>query len=181
MLNAMFKPLLHAAGQLEGIHVVDAGVQVHLFEQPADDLFHLRLGGPGLVHPVDVLELLADGVDLAEAVHRALEHHRDLLPAQLAQGLFVAGEQVGVVEPDVPLGLAGLFRQKAQKGVDHGGLARAGLADDAQAVARVHREGDVIHRPDLFFLAVVDHAQVFYVQFVHAFSYFLLWSLGFMA
>lgn len=69
------------------------------------------------MHPVDVLELLADGVDLAEAVHRALEHHRDLLPAQLAQGLFVAGEQVGVVEPDVPLGLAGLFRQKAQKGV----------------------------------------------------------------
>ena len=133
------------------------------------------------MHPVHIFELGADGVYLAEAVHGFLEHDSDLFPAQLPQRSGAACEQVGFVEPDVPGGFTGFFREQAQKGVDHCGFARAGFTDDAKAVPSVDAEGDAVHCPDVFVLAVIDHAQIFYIQLFHTHSYFLLCSLGFMA
>jgi hypothetical protein len=60
-------------------------------------------------------DLVPDAVDGVPGVHRALEDHRDLLPAALAHLLAGQLEEVLAIEPDLTGDVLRVGRQQAQQ------------------------------------------------------------------
>ncbi|EHK87547.1 cation transport ATPase [Saccharomonospora azurea SZMC 14600] len=137
--DALFLP----AGQLVRVGVRTFRGQVHLPQQ----LGHAVLRGPvrGGVQPDRLGDLLPHGAHRVQRVHRALEHDRRRRPAHRAQPAPPHRVDVLAVQQHLAGDGRGL-RQQPQQAHRHGGLARAGLARDAQRLTRSQREVDVAHR-----------------------------------
>ena len=89
------------------------------------------------------LQLATDGHGRVERSHRLLEHHADARPAQPAQCGGAGARHVHALEQDrTARHLEGRGRQP-HDGARRLGLAAAGLADDADHLARRDREGHV--------------------------------------
>ena len=96
------------------------------------------------LHHVD--ELVADPHHRVERVHRALEDHRDVPPAEAAQLLPAQADQVLALEEDLPArDLRGLAQDLHDR-VPGRRLAAAGLAGEADDLAGVDGEVDVVDR-----------------------------------
>ena len=151
--------LQHTAAHLVGIEVINPGRQIHQLQKLHGPLPDLSRGCLGIVHPVDILDLLADAVDRAQGVHGLLEHHRQLHPAQLVHLLFRDGQQVFALKH----GLAGDLRSlgvEPEQRHGQGGLAAAGLAHDAQRVALVDGQAYIPNRHDPAALVDIGNIQM---------------------
>ena len=100
--------------------------------------------GDALVRLHHVDELVADAQHRVERVHCALEDHRDVAPAVLAQLGAALGEEVVAPEKDLAAGHAGRLAKDLQDRVAGGALATAGFAREAEDLARVDLEVDVV-------------------------------------
>ena len=142
-------PLALAAGQL-----VRIGVQPLLRVRQADQAQQLQHPGAGLglahalVQRQHLADLLLDRVQRVQRGHRLLEHHRDLVAADLAQHLLRRAEQLLAAIADAALGVAragiGQQLQDRQRG-DR--LARAALADQRQGLAAVELKRHALAPP----------------------------------
>ena len=122
----------------------DAGrVDPDHLEQRARTHERLLLGD-ALVRLHHVDELVADPQHRVERVHRALEDHRDVAPAVLAKLLAALAEEVLAPEADLAAGHAGRLAEDLQDRVAGRALATAGLAREAEDLARVDLEVDVV-------------------------------------
>ncbi|MCY1181289.1 hypothetical protein D9M73_217860 [compost metagenome] len=93
------------------------------------------------------LDLVADGVVGVERGHRVLEDHGDVLAHHLAPLTAAELEHVGAVEGEGVGGDAAGRIDQAHQGHHGDRLARAGLADDGQDFAGIHRQVQAIdHR-----------------------------------
>src|SRR6185437_3978116 len=125
------------------------------------------------VGPAD-LDVRADGVQQLvpdvehgiEGVHRALEHDRDLAPAQPLQ---VGGAQPGDLDrladprPVIADAAAGDQRRRPEQPagrVGERGLPRTALARDADDLARPQVQGDLVDRPHVTGRRPVDDREV---------------------
>jgi hypothetical protein len=93
-------------------------------------------------------DLVPHRVDGVQCVHRALEDHRDLLPAGPAELVGGQPEQVPAVEEDLAAH-AGVVGQKPQERERDRGLARAALADQPEDLAALDGEGRVLDGADV--------------------------------
>src|SRR6185437_6348577 len=95
-------------------------------------------------------DLLADGEHRVERGHRLLEHHGDARAADtLHRALGQAGDRLAREAHTASRHPRGRPWQQAHDREGGHALAAAGLADDAQNLAFVHGEGDVLDRGDL--------------------------------
>ncbi len=142
--------LAHAAGEFVGVGAQPLPTDLHQVEQPRAFLTAFLPRHVGPVRQKDVVELAADRGDGVEGVHCALEYHRDLVPAERAEALWVERVDVDVlaglvVEDD----LAGRdHRGRSKKSLDavgQRGLATAGLPGQAHNLATLERERNVAH------------------------------------
>jgi len=107
-------------------------------------------GAQGAGHHVERVErldeLLADALGRVEAVERLLEDHADAARAELAHLVGAERREVDLVEQDAP---ARAHRGDELEQPDHRhrghGLAAAGLAHDAQRLARGDAQADLVH------------------------------------
>ena len=146
--------LRHAAGELvrEG-----AGDGLGIREEAAErrDGPLLCLGLVGAVRGEDLGDLVADAERRRERGLRVLEDHRDLGAAERAQGVLVleGDRHPGVLDRAVLD--AGVGGQQAEQRQRDRGLARAGLADERERLARVELEAAVADRLDARILGPV--------------------------
>ena len=114
--------------------------------------FNAAPGGGGVVQFEMLLQRLdqlgADREHRVERGHRILEHDCQRPPAQLAQFLTRELQQVLPVEHHAAGKLCLLWQQLQDRPRQHG-LAAAGFADDAERLARAHREVHPIHRAQI--------------------------------
>ena len=132
-----------AAGHLAGQRLEDAVGKAHHL----DELAHASLAGlrvAHLVHDHGVHELLADGHARVQGRCRVLEHDGDDAADDLALRCG-ALRDIGALEVHMT-GRGGL--QTAHH-VGCGGLAAAGLADDADGLARHELQGQAVDGVDL--------------------------------
>ncbi len=95
--------------------------------------------GDGLVVSADHLrDLPPDPVQRVQAGQRVLKDHRDLGPADPAQGRGLQGQQIRPVEHGTPGDLAARSQPEQRLGQD--GLTAAGLADDADRLPGIDAE-----------------------------------------
>ena len=169
-------------------------------------ILHIALGGDahhfqhlhGLVHGFLLAAMLMQGHHLGDLVahghqrvqsgHGVLEDHGDLLAADAAHLLFRQLQQILSIQDDLAVqDLRGRVGQDAQDGFGDGGLARAGLAHQAQAPAPLDFQGNAVHRVDHRAGGGVNHLQVphreedivfFFVLFRHAVASCQSFSLG---
>ena len=103
----------------------------------------LLLGEP-LVGRIDVGDLVADRHDGVERVHRALEHHRHLPPAERTQFVRAQREHVCAAEPDRSTRDDRRVAQQPQDGVRDRRLAAAGLSGQAEHLALTDGEAHAV-------------------------------------
>ena len=157
-------PLPHAAGQLMRVAGQPVGGDAHHVQQfgrpgPLRVPVH-----PRPVGPEHVGELRPDGQDRVERVHRALQHHRDVRPAQPAQLLLVGGEQVhglprGRVVADLAAGDQAGGPQQPDRRVGQRGLAAAALPGQAEHLAAVQHQVRADHGVHRVLAQPVVHVQ----------------------
>ncbi len=137
-----------AAGEPEGIAAAqrlrlrqaDGGEQLDHALAAAGGV-HFRVGAQRLV------DLLAHPHQRVEGGHGLLEDHAHVAAAHRALLRLAAGEHVPAVEDGLAVGDLHVGRgEQAHDGVGGHGLARAGLADDAQQLVLGDGEVDVLHR-----------------------------------
>lgn len=158
------KALHHAAGKLVRVQPVHPFRQVDQLEQFHRPVMNLRLGGMGLMHPVNILELTAQTVHRAQAVHGLLEYDGDPLPQQLLKFRIRQGQKILPVKLHTArdFGKAGI--QLPQHGHNNGGLAGAAFADNTQRIAPFDAEGNVIHGLQLGLFGEIAHAELLHIQ-----------------
>ena len=135
--------LTAAAVQLMRIGVSQALGQTDGFHQ----LAHAGLTLSLVLHAVNLQRLfdrLADGLARVQGREGILEDDLDIL-AQLAQLFLVQRGDVLAFE----VYAAGSGLNQAENGASGGGLAAAGLTDDAQRLASFQSKGDVVNRMQL--------------------------------
>ena len=143
-------PLHLAARELVGVAVEELLVegQADLGQTVAGGL-QPRLGGADTAQLLELDELLADPDARVEGGGRVLRHVGDLLAAQLADLLPGQLEHVAVLEQHLARrDLGAGTRVVQQRGAD-GGLARAGLADQADDLAGLEHQVDVVDDVDV--------------------------------
>src|SRR4029077_2446817 len=96
------------------------------------------------LHHVD--ELVAYAHHGIERVHRALEDHRDVLPAIAAKLLTLAADEILAAEEDVAAGDVCRWAQDLHHRVRDRGLAAARLAREPDDLTRVDRQVDAVDR-----------------------------------
>ena len=138
--------LAHAAGELVGV-LLQARLGVgylHALQKLQRSLARL-----GLLHAaVDAQglgDLILHRVEGIQAGHGILEDHADLIAAHLAELARAHLRHLAVIEADgigVDVRVVG---KQAHDGHHGHALARAGLAHDAQRLARVQVEGNIAH------------------------------------
>ena len=125
-----------ATRQLVRVAVTVAGVQPHLGQDGVHPVGHIR-------HAVDTQGLGQrgeHGVAWMQGTIRVLEHHLHLAAA-LPVGLF-AQRLAGDVQRPVPVG------ELACKAAQHGGLAGAGLTDQAKRLAGLNGKRNIVQNLD---------------------------------
>ncbi len=93
-------------------------------------------------------DLGAYGEGGVEGGQRVLEDHADGVSADLSQGGFRGGGEVGAPEQDPAFGDPAAGRQQAEDGQRRHGLAAAGFADDAERLPRGEVQVDAVKGPD---------------------------------
>ena len=162
-------PLAHAAGQLVRVAAEPVGGDPDHAEQFAGPAG----AGPGLqVRPVrleHVGELGADGQHRVQCVHRGLQHHGDLRPAQPAQFRLVQGEQVhgparlGVVE-HLATGDHARRPEQPDRRVGQRGFAAPALPGQPEHLAAAQHQVHIHHRVHGVRAGSVVHPQAADVQ-----------------
>src|SRR3954471_5920632 len=89
-------------------------------------------------------DLIADGEYRIERAHRLLKDHADTPPAHLAHGRLAERHQVATFEQDLPGARAIAARQQSKDRQRGQRLAATALADDADDLARLDVERDVL-------------------------------------
>ena len=142
--------LVHAAGKLVRERRQPA------FRRRDADLLEQFDRPPAAVGPAQLLmhlqafhDLEADGEAGVEAGHGFLEHHGHVLAGQLAALPLGQGAQVPPVELHLVGDHAAVVGDQAHDGQRGHALPGAGLADDAEDFALVHRQVDPIDRAEL--------------------------------
>src|SRR5207247_228558 len=111
-----------------------------------------------LVRAHRIHELIADAHDRIERVHRALQDHGHVAPAEPAQLLGALAEQVLALEEDAAARDPRRRTEDLHHRVRDRALAAAGLAGEADDLALENREVDPVYGPrPLFSDAVLDH------------------------
>ena len=139
-------PLLLARGQVGRIVVEDVAAEPHALQHRADT--GPALGAPHIVQRERLVHRLIDresGIERAEGVLEDELHPR---PERPEPGRVELADLL-VAERDPPLG--GL--DQAQHAAADRGLARAALADQAQRLAALERERDVVDRDQVLVFA----------------------------
>ena len=140
--------LLHAAAELVRKEAGDFGLEVDGFEQLGDADLELVLGWILLMGLDGIFDLAADARHRIERVHRALGDECDLGQTAAAHLVFGEGEEVDAIEQDLAADdLAGRLDQ-AHDREGNGGLAGAGLADQAESLSGLQRKADAVHGLD---------------------------------
>ena len=140
--------LAHAARQLVRVRSRAAPVDAHEVEQLAGALEGVALRDVLVrLHHVD--ELVADAHHRVQRVHRALEDHRDVAPAVLAQLFGLASDEVVAAEEDAAADDLGRRPQHLHDGVRDRRLAAAGLAGEPEDLPRGDRQVDAVDRDHL--------------------------------
>ena len=142
-------PLPHAARQLVRVVAEPLGRPGH--PDQAEDV-----GGPAVgrrpgragVDPVGLAELAADGPGRVQRRHRVLRDERDVVAPQLPHRGVVQAGQLGAAEPDRAARDGPAGRQQPHHRHPGHGLARARLADQADALALLDAERDAVDRAD---------------------------------
>ena len=124
--------------RIAGHHGLRVG-QLHL-AQHLDRPGVRRGGADALVEHRDFHELTPDRHHRIEAGHRILVDHRDAPPAYRAELFVVERGEVAPLEEDAAAHEAAGPPQVAHDRERDGGLAAAGLADEAHGLARAHAE-----------------------------------------
>jgi hypothetical protein len=154
------RALPHAAGELvrEGVHPAGGVGNADHVEQ-FDGALAGRVLVQVLVDPEGLDYLVAHRVHGGQRGQRVLEDHGDVLAADPGHRPVVQAQQLVPVEL---YGAAhrGRLGQQAKNRHGRHRLARSRLADDAQYLARPHREGDTAHRADITGLAREGDMQV---------------------
>ena len=141
-------PLAHAAGELVRIHfqpmfgLGNAGFIEH--GQGA-----IRGGGAGdfFVDHQRLDQLLPDAQERIERGHRVLEDHGNAPAADAIELPVRASQQIHTVKKSAPaFDAARRLRHQPHDGITSDGFAGAGFADDAQSLAALQLEGDILHR-----------------------------------
>jgi hypothetical protein len=88
-------------------------------------------------------DLGADGHDRVEGGHGLLEDHGDIAASVAAHGGLGEGEERLTVEADLAGGL-GVWGEEAEDSERGGGLAGAGFAYEAEGLAGIDVEGDIV-------------------------------------
>src|SRR5256886_8265720 len=130
--------------------VIDALLGVGDTDQPE----HLDGAGPRspagqpLVDDGGLGDLIAHREHRIERRHRLLEDHRDLVATDRPQLAGLEGQQVAPLQLDEAPGaeMAPGLGDEAEYGERRDGLAAPRLAHDAERLARLHLEGDTVHR-----------------------------------
>jgi hypothetical protein len=91
---------------------------------------------------------MADGEHRIEGHHRILEDHRGRAAAQPRERALIGVEHIDIIEDHAVSGNRGGCGEEPQE--RHAGhrFARAGLADNTQAVALIHVQADATHGLD---------------------------------
>ena len=156
-------PLQHAAGHLVRVlpeplvPMVDADLGEHVHRPPA----RLRRGHPE-VGPERLGHEVPDPPHRVGVRPRILEDHRYLVavPAQVRAGEPV---DVGARVPDRALDLGPTRQQAVDRPGGHG-LARPRLADQADGLARPHRERDITQHGALVAVHLQQHGQARHLE-----------------
>ncbi len=110
-------------------------------------------------------KLVADAQRRIERAHRVLEDHRDGLAADMRQLPLAQSEQRLAVELEPRRGdPCRPRRQQAEQRQGRHALARSALADEAQRLAGIEREGHLARRPQRVGFLPERHAEVFDAQ-----------------
>ena len=129
--------LAHAPGELVGVVAGPISPDAHRFQQSAG-LGVGPVGGYLRVVLADGLGYLpADRLHRVEGVHRPLEDHGEVAPAQRTQLVRGEGHQVAPVEPHLAAGNGPARGEQAEGGEHGGGLAAARLAHQSHRLAAV--------------------------------------------
>ena len=135
--------LPHPARELVRVRAYPAAVDADELEQLLGLRERTRLVD-ALVRAHCVDELVADAHHRVERVHRALEHHRDVPPAEPAHVLVALADEVLAAEDDAAAGDPARRPQDLHHGVRDGGLAAARLAGEPEDLALVDVEVDAV-------------------------------------
>ena len=109
-----------------------------------------------------LLDLPPDPHDRVQRGGRVLEDHADLAATNLAHVALGEAEKVAPGKRDTPGDDLPRLRYEAHDRQRQHRLAAAGLADDADDLARSHAEGDAVHRFDDAARARDGDAEPFY-------------------
>ena len=93
-------------------------------------------------------DLPPDRIDRIERRHRLLEDHRHQAAAQIAQRSRPHRQDIVSVDTNGPLDAGAPRRQQAHQRPQRDTFAGTRLAQNAQDLARLHREADPVHRVD---------------------------------
>ena len=91
-------------------------------------------------------DLPADRIDRVEGHHRLLEDHADLGAAQVRKRAVAHRHHILPGELDAARKLRPAGREQPHQGAQGDALAGAGLAQNAEHLARIEGEGDAVHR-----------------------------------
>ena len=138
--------LAHAAGELVGV-LLESRLRVgnlHALQK-----LQRRPARLGLAHAAMDAQRLGDlilhRVEGIQAGHGILEDHADLVAAHLAELAHAHLRHLALIEADGIGGDVRVVGKQAHDGHHGHALARAGLAHDAQRLARVQVEGNIAH------------------------------------
>src|SRR4051794_12140885 len=126
-----------------------AGVDADSLEQLARARDRVLVRDAALVRAHHVDELVADAHHRVERVHRALEDHRDVAPAVLAQLLLALADEIVAAEEDRASADARRRAEDLHDGVRDRALPTTGLAREADDLPRADLEVDAVHCADV--------------------------------
>src|SRR5215470_8989658 len=138
--------LPHAARELVGV-LAHAGLRrrdAHRLQELGRLLPRAAAGRP-LVDADRLGDLVAHREQRVQRHHRVLQDHRDPLAADAPHLVLGLLQEIGALEEHLARDDASRRRQHAQEGQRQGSLARARLAHDAERLALIERQGDVVH------------------------------------
>lgn len=139
--------LAHAAGEFEGVSVETArGIGN---PNPSEQFNRAMARGassePG-VAAQNIAEMIADRADGIEGAAVVLEDHGDVAAAHGRALARREGKKISIEQLDTT-GDAGVGSEQTEQGEREDGLARAGLADEADCLARRDVEMDAVENP----------------------------------
>ena len=114
---------------------------------------------------------MSDGVAGIEARERVLENHRDVLADEIAPLALADATQIVTGKGQSPCANAAREIDHAKKRQRHHGLARAGLADDADDLALVDRQVNIVDGDELVRVGAERNGQAGDVEQRHSMRY----------